>query len=272
MIFDLEINHEEENNIATPCHHFRVDGVIQYLTPAANMPSSMEEDAIGKGDLSSLHSTPLERVNGAERSDSEYTDSEREGSDGEAPKEEDIVYEDVPLEPLAHPFAKSALEDENTELWLVRMPRHAALRKGVEGSEIQLADAVEEQSSATRDRFAGTCKGYYVYRDHGVADEEMRATFVTRDKSGKAKLQVGALKQCSVLCSKSLSVTAVGLILFVTILRSRCSAKPFARSISVTFEVPLKSLSSTGPPPRSYPKAPRGQKLRYFPIGSSRGM
>lgn len=165
------------------------------------MPSSMDEDANEKGGSPSQHSPPLERENEAERSDSEYAASEHSPSEGEIPKEEDIVYEDVQLEPLAHPFAKSALDDEDTELWLVRMPRHAALRKAVEGSEIQLADAVEEQSSATTDRIAGTCKGYYVYRDHGLADEGMRATFVTRDKSGKAKLQVGSLQQSSVLCS-----------------------------------------------------------------------
>lgn len=47
------------------------------------------------------------------------------------------------------------------------------------------------------------------------------------------------------------------------------TAGPIARSVSIAFDVSLKDLSETEPLPRSYPKAPAGQKRRYYPAGST---
>lgn len=123
------------------------------------------------------------------------------GSQGEddVPDTEDLVYEDVELEELSHPYLNSALEDDDTELWLVCMPRHEGLRTGVLGSGIPVVDAVQEGSSATADSIAGRAKGYYVYRDRAIAADDMRATFVTKDATGETKMQIGASKRCYLL-------------------------------------------------------------------------
>lgn len=48
-------------------------------------------------------------------------------------------------------------------------------------------------------------------------------------------------------------------------------AKPFSRSVRVTFDAPLINRGDKGPPMRPYPNAPDGLTLRYRPIGSGTG-
>lgn len=127
-------------------------------------------------------------------------DSVADGSEGEADSENEsdrqgeITYEDVQLEELSHPLLRSALEDANNELWLVRLPRHSALRAGIEGTEVHVAEALTEESLSMHDRRAGVAKGNYVYREQAMVDKDMRPVFVATDEAGRPAMRVGVFK------------------------------------------------------------------------------
>lgn len=135
----------------------------------------------------------LKQSNGNENGwDTKEDGSQSESaSEHEADEGKEITYRDVQLEEPSHPQLRSALDDPDTELWLVRVPRHDALRTGIEGTEIRTLDLPHEDSFGNDDRRAGVAIGNYVYREQSLVDETMRPAFVTTDKSGKAVMKVG---------------------------------------------------------------------------------
>lgn len=158
----------------------------------------MATGSLGDGDIESGSTRQDSASRGSQGSWSSESQSgpEDEGpSSGEEQEhvgEEKFEVEDAPLEPLNNEAFMNTLKDEDTELWLLRVPRHSSLRNDLVGSDIFVDSDESLCDSSTSGREAGSFKGNYVFRDHGPAgNNDPRPVFVVRNETGKACLQVG---------------------------------------------------------------------------------
>lgn len=138
-----------------------------------------------------------EENNGALSRKSESSDgtgsSDEVGRDEESNDEELFEFVDVSLNPLQNDVLRSAMIDNDAELWLVRIPRHSSLREDLLGSEIELPSEHLQASRSISGLKAGSFKGNYMYYDHGpTSTTGPRPVFVTGDGSGKAQVEIGA--------------------------------------------------------------------------------
>lgn len=127
------------------------------------------------------------------------------------------------------------LDDPNIELWLVSVPHHDTLRAALPGTKLRLPRQDDRASSSHAEQGKmGVLKGSYVFRDDATPNAMVRAAVVANDEQGKPVLKL---------------------------------AKPFARSVNVSFDTELMSLAGNEAAQKEYPKAPDALKQQYFPIG-----
>lgn len=155
------------------------------------MKSQEHDDELPEDDYASADSE------GSEQEDEEEEeDEEQEDEVEQAQEEPKIEYVPIEFETEDLPVSREDLESSDTELWLVRVPRHETLRNTLVGSEIKISE--DKGSGATKDAFtskmAGTLRGSYTFRDHGMLpDPSLRAAFVVNGDNGQAELGVGKL-------------------------------------------------------------------------------
>lgn len=109
-------------------------------------------------------------------------------------------YTPVPLDPSAATLTAEDANADDVEIWLVRVPRHEVLRKGLVGKEISITDLDTVLQDCAGGVAAGVVKGNYIFRDHGPLNEidAPRPVFVQGSSDGSAKLQVGTFSVTAV--------------------------------------------------------------------------
>lgn len=172
---------------------YRMRNNEEYYDSASGVDSSDESNG---SSLSGSERVPRTRnaEKEGEKSFEEEQSSENEQRSGEEQSDEEGQCEtvDVPLNPMENDILRAALEGDS-EIWLVRVPRHATLRNELLGSEITIQS--EETRASISGRNAGYFKGSYAYRDHGpLAPTGPRPVFVTRDASGTPQMEIGKMK------------------------------------------------------------------------------
>lgn len=221
--------------------------------------------------------------NSNDQFDSEISDEDRQGntkpsdnesnseSEGDTQETEQVEYEQVELDPDTVNITIEELEDEDVELWLVRIPRHRTLTDDLVGAKFRMA----LDSEKGLDRLAGGLKGSYHFRDQGSApDKNLRATFVVPTADGDGKLHVGTNYFLPFFlffwCGVVEILTNKKHVFFLIHIAACCVAKPFTKSVSVTFDTHLTKLTDSTPAPRVYPRRPENLQQKYFAIGSSK--
>lgn len=158
--------------------------------------------------------------NVVEDSVSEYGDAMSSSSDSE---DQDVaetpngtqqngedLYEPLPLNSQNVKMPIRNLQDSETELWLVQVPRHQTLRESLKGSNVNIgSDSSEKTGLRNSNRKAGVFKGSYIFRDMGNHPVEgLRASFVCESEEGKSKLELGKVKYKS-LAPLNLSLRSI---------------------------------------------------------------
>lgn len=145
-----------------------------------------------------------------EKEEQEVQDEQDEQDDQEEQEEgvlqaqtqsqsDDLVYDDLELLPSSNTISKEDLEDDDMELWLVRIPGHDTLIESVVGSNVTVSGDsttnLPSRNKSKRDGYGNKCNrftGSYYFRDHGSAGlENMRAFSVVKDDDGEASLYPG---------------------------------------------------------------------------------
>lgn len=132
---------------------------------------------------------------------SSQSESESEMDDegnSSAAKEEEVTYRRVRLQVMDYPFTQEVLKGDESELWLVRMPRYDAFVTGLSGREIEITENEAGKAIVRDGEITGRLKGYYGFRDYGSEGVNERAAFVVKDGSGKEKLEIGTW--CTCIC------------------------------------------------------------------------
>lgn len=112
--------------------------------------------------------------------------------DGDEVDEDVIEYDDVKLDASVVPVTLDELMDDDTELWLLRIPKHDILLNGIVGKSMTVDDSTNK-TGRTNTKI-GTFRGSYHFRDHGQAGaQHTRAAFVfnNSDSTNPPSLQVG---------------------------------------------------------------------------------
>lgn len=126
------------------------------------------------------------------------TAKRNKGKNNQPPKPVPVVDSEASL-------TLSELEDEDTELWLIAVPRHDSVRATLPGSKFSFPPSSPKSSpespskskTSKREREqdnnkVGVLRGSYVYQEvTSPESKNMRAVFVVKDESGKSRLEVG---------------------------------------------------------------------------------
>lgn len=145
---------------------------------------------------------------GTETGESDTESEKEENVEPESPQiqeqsqADDIVYEELELLPSPNTISKEELEDDDVELWLVRVPGHDTLIDSVVGSTIPFTDDGATSNSpqtgkTVTDGYGKKCSrltGSYYFRNHGSTGlDNMRALAVVRNDDGESSLLPGML-------------------------------------------------------------------------------
>lgn len=139
-------------------------------------------------------SSELAESEGSKSEESDENDAvpgNEEANDDEV--EDDIIeYDDIELDASVAPVTLNELMDDDTELWLVRIPKHDILMNGLIGKSMTVDDSTE--NLRFKGANIGTFKGSYHFRDNGKAGaQHARAAFVlgNDDPTKSSSLQFG---------------------------------------------------------------------------------
>lgn len=165
---------------------------------------------------------PLEEVdefNIVKKEDSEDVLEESESSSTESEKEEEgvavsqekttsqgdsVIYDDLKLDPSSDIISADELNDDDVELWLVRIPTHDTLIESICGKSFSVVEDGPQQVSRPRKKSRVEVDGYgekrnrlkgsYYFRDHGLSGlDTIRAVSVVKTDTDEAGLCVGML-------------------------------------------------------------------------------
>lgn len=117
--------------------------------------------------------------------------SNREDSAGVV-DEDEIEYESFNLDASVAPISLAELNDDDVDLWFIRVPSHEILLDGIVGKSVTVDELAEGKESQTER--IGSFKGSYHFRDCGIAStKHLRAAFVVNNGNSDKNphIQVG---------------------------------------------------------------------------------
>lgn len=147
---------------------------------------------------SSEEETPKKR---SRTSDSEESSSSESSSEIEKTTDADEKtkvelktdeFVDVDITEIESMPSSAMLDEDETELWLVRVPRHQTLTKKLNRSIIRLPEQ-EPEGNKSVDRLLSPFRGSYVFREHSLETvQDLRAAFLKKS-DGVSNFKIGML-------------------------------------------------------------------------------
>lgn len=171
----------------------------------------MKSKAITRDDESEESSRFTNTLRGEDSGPSSVENSESEGDSADehdvidnedVVRQEELQYEEVEIDPSPISITEAELEDDNNELWLMRIPSHLVKPASLTGKDIFINEKRDITSAENVD--AGNFSTGYKFRDCGLlGTEHMRAAFVHESKKthgGGPRLHIGMFCEIETAC------------------------------------------------------------------------
>lgn len=150
--------------------------------------SEDEQETPKKRSRTSDSESESEESSSSEEESEETTDADEKPKDELKPDE----FVDVDIAELESMPSSAMLDEDETELWLVRVPRHKTLTKKLHRSVIKLPEQESEENKSV-DRLLCTFRGSYAFREHSLETiQNLRAAFLKKSGS-KSHFKIGML-------------------------------------------------------------------------------